>query len=121
MVCPAEKLSAVRRQQAKFSAADCDVCPLRAKCTTAALGSGRSAHLHNDKAFHLELRARQRTSEGREALRERVAIQHTLAHVCRRQGPRARYRGLRKNVFDLRRVAAVENLHVADRLEREAA
>jgi hypothetical protein len=121
VVCPAEKVAPVRRQQAKFSAADCDACPLRAKCTTAALGSGRSVSLHSDEAFHLELRARQRTSEGREALRERVAVEHALAHVCRRQGPRARYRGQRKNVFDLRRVAAVENLHVADRLEREAA
>lgn len=78
-------------------------------------------NIHNDEAFHLELRAQQRTSEGREALRERVAIEHALAHVCRRQGPRAHCRGQRKNLFDLRRTVAVENLHLADRLEREAA
>ncbi len=121
VTCPAEKVAPIRRQQARFSAADCDNCPLRAKCTTAAEGRGRSVNIHNDEAFHIELRARQRTSEGREQLRERVAVEHALAHVCRRQGPRARYRGQRKNLFDLRRTAAVENLHLADRLQREAA
>lgn len=121
VTCPADKVAPIRRQQAKFSATDCDACPLRAKCTAAAMGRGRSVSIHDDEAFHLELRARQRTSEGREELRERVEVEHALAHVCRRQGPRARYRGQRKNVFDLRRIAAVENLHLADRLKREAA
>ena len=31
------------------------------------------------------------------------------------QGRRARYRGTRKNLFDLRRVAVVHNLHVIAR------
>jgi hypothetical protein len=48
--------------------------------------------------------------KGRERLRERVAIEHRLAHVGRKQGRHARYLGVRKNVFDLRRVAAVVNL-----------
>jgi hypothetical protein len=33
------------------------------------------------------------------------------------QGRRARYRGTRKNLFDLRRVAVVHNLHVIARQE----
>jgi transposase len=39
------------------------------------------------------------------------------------QGLRARYRGLRKNLFDLRRTAVVHNLHVVARLkpDRQAA
>ena len=45
-------------------------------------------------------------------LRERVAVEHKLAHLARRQGRRARYRGQRKNLFDLRRSAAIHNLHV---------
>jgi transposase len=34
------------------------------------------------------------------------------AHVGHWQGRHARYRGQRKNLFDLRRVAVVHNLHV---------
>jgi hypothetical protein len=63
----------------------------------------------------IELRERQQTVQGRAQLRERVAVEHTLAHVGRWQGRRARYRGLRKNLFDLRRCAVVHNLHVLAR------
>jgi IS5 family transposase len=59
-----------------------------------------------------ERRERQQTPQGRAKLRERVAVEHALAHVGRWQGRRARYRGVRKNVFDLRRCAVVHNLHV---------
>jgi len=50
------------------------------------------------------------TPEGRARLRQRVMIEHRLAHHARKQGPRARYIGLRKNVFDARRHAATVNL-----------
>ena len=63
-----------------------------------------------------ELRQRQLTPLGRAKLRERVAVEHALAHIGRWQGRRARYRGIRKNVFDLRRSAVVHNLHVLARL-----
>ena len=42
-------------------------------------------------------------------------VEHALAHVGHWQGRRARYRGTRKNLFDLRRVAVVHNLHVIAR------
>jgi transposase len=45
-----------------------------------------------------------------------VAVEHALAQVGRWQGDRARYLGQRKNLFDLRRVAVVHNLHVLQRL-----
>ena len=67
----------------------------------------------------LQLRTLKATSEGRKTLRQRVAIEHALAHVGRRQGPRARYVGVRKNILDLRRTCAVENLITLDR-PREA-
>jgi hypothetical protein len=35
--------------------------------------------------------------------------------VSTRQGPRARYRGIRKNAFDLRRLGAIHNLEVIAR------
>lgn len=77
--------------------------------------NGRSVSIHPDEALLIELRERQQTSRGRAQLRERVAVEHTLAHVGRWQGRRARYRGTRKNLFDLRRCAVVHNLHVLAR------
>ena len=84
--------------------------PLKPQCTTSA--KGRSVSIHPDEALLIELRARQQTPQGRAHLRERVAVEHTLAHVGWWQGRRARYRGTRKNLFDLRRCAVVHNLHV---------
>ena len=100
----------------KFPAATCARCALRERCTTSA--SGRSVTIHPDEALLQELRERQQTPQGRAKLRERVAVEHALAHVGRWQGRRARYRGVRKNVFDLRRYAVVHNLHVLARLIR---
>ena len=51
-------------------------------------------------------------------LNPRVAVEHGLAHVCTRRGRRARYVGVEKSVFDLCRYSVVENLFVADRIER---
>ena len=53
-------------------------------------------------------------------LRERVAIEHRLAHITQRQGRRARYLGLRKNLFDLRRNATVLNLETIHRVAAAA-
>ena len=71
--------------------------------------------VHPDERLLVELRVRQQSPSGRGRLRERVAVEHALAHVGRWQGDRARYLGLRKNLFDLRRVAVVHNLHVIAR------
>ena len=96
-----------------FPKATCAACPLRARCTTSS--HGRSVAIHPDEALLAELRQRQQTPAGRAKLRERVHVEHALAHVGRWQGRRARYRGTRKNLFDLRRVAVVHNLHVIAR------
>jgi transposase len=98
----------------KFPAATCARCALRERCTTSA--SGRSVSIHPDEALLQELRERQQTPQGRAKLRERGAVEHALAHIGHWQGRRARYRGVRKNVFDLRRCAVVHNLHVLARL-----
>jgi DDE family transposase/transposase-like protein DUF772 len=96
-----------------FPADVCAACPLRERCTTSR--QGRSVHIHPDEALLTELRQRQLTTAGRAKLRERVAVEHALAHVGHWQGRRARYRGLRKNLFDVRRCAVVHNLHVIAR------
>ena len=43
-------------------------------------------------------------------------LEHSLARVQQIQGPRARYKGLRKNTLDARRIAAVINLQRVARL-----
>jgi transposase len=97
-----------------FPEDECARCPLRARCTTSA--TGRSVSIHPDERLLAELRERQDTAEGRARLRERVKVEHALAQVGHWQGDRARYRGVRKNLFDLRRAAVVHNLHVIARL-----
>ena len=97
----------------RFPAGTCAACPLQARCT--ASSNGRSVSIHPDEALLAELRRRQQTPDGRAKLRERVAVEHALAHVGHWQGRRARYLGTRKNLFDLRRVAVVHNLHVIAR------
>jgi hypothetical protein len=56
------------------------------------------------------------TSEGRADARERVIVEHALASICNRKGPRARYIGCRKNEYDLNRTAMVTNLHIMQNL-----
>lgn len=92
-----------------FPAKHCQACPLRTQCTSSQ--RGRTVSVHDDEALLAELRQRQLTAEGRAKLRERVGVEHSLAHIGFWQGWRARYRGSRKNLFDLRRCAVINNLH----------
>jgi hypothetical protein len=89
-------------------------CPLQAQCTTS--DNGRSVSIHPDEACFQELRERQATPQGRAKLRERVGVEHALAHIGAWQGDQARYRTLRNNLFDLRRMAVVHILHILARM-----
>jgi Transposase DDE domain/Transposase domain (DUF772) len=97
-------------QAVHFPTETCAACPQRSRCT----GSkrGRSVSVHTEEKLLRELRVRQGSSEGRATLRERVGIEHDLSHIGHWQGDRARYRGTRKNLLDLRRCAVVNNLHI---------
>lgn len=101
-----------------FPATTCAACEMRDRCTTSE--HGRSVSIHPDERLLAELRERQQTAAGRAQLRERVAVEHGLAHIGQWQGDRARYRGVRKNLFDLRRCAVIHNLHVIARLPAPA-
>ncbi len=101
-------------QKVQFPAAECSVCPQQQRCTSSQ--KGRSISLHPDEQLFAELRERQLTSFGRTQLRKRVAVEHSLSHIGRIQGDQARYFGMRKNLFDLRRSAVVHNLHILARL-----
>lgn len=120
LTCPAgQRVQAFAGETSRFRAATCKACPLRGQCTTSA--SGRSVSIHADEAFFEELRARQRTPEGRLALRHRVAIEHALAREIQVQGRKARYRGTRKNLLAVRLGATIVNLHALDHAERKKA
>jgi hypothetical protein len=99
--------------EVQFPAAACRACPLRERCTSSP--RGRSVQVHPDERLLVELRAAQQTTTGRARLHERVAVEHALAQGGRWQSDRARYLGVRKNLFDLRRVAVVHNLYVIAR------
>ena len=97
----------------QFPAERCGSCRLRERCTSSK--TGRTVSIHPDERLLQELRERQLSAQGRAKLRERVAVEHSLAHIGQWQGDRARYWGERKNLFDLRRTAVVHNLHIIAR------
>ena len=118
--CPEGVTAGIVAHKAVFPAEACAECPVRAQCTRAKRGRGRTVSIHPQEALLLQLRALKSTSAGRADLRLRTAVEHGLAHLSRRQGPRARYKGARMNTLDVRRIAAVENLHVLDRMQKAA-
>jgi hypothetical protein len=104
----------------EFDPETCARCPLRSQCTMASPATGRTVSIAEDEQLQHRLRKLAASPIGRERLRERVAVEHRLAHVGRKQGRRARYRGVRKNLFDVRRAAAVVNLETIHRTANAA-
>lgn len=120
LTCPAGQTArAFPGEISRFPTAICAACPLREKCTTSE--RGRTVTIHPDEAFFEDLRARQRTPEGREALRHRVRVEHALAREIQIQGRRARYRGIDKNRMAVCLGATVVNLFVLANLETKKA
>jgi transposase len=120
LTCPAGiSRPATPGQTVRFPSAQCDGCALRSQCMRGKVGTGRSVSLHAEEPLLIELRAAQATLAGRAHLRERVGVEHSLAQVGQVQGDTARYRGLRKQLFDTRRAATVVNLQILDRLRQQ--
>lgn len=105
----------------EFDPEACGACKLRGDCTMSASGRGRTVRIAEDERLQQRFRKLQKSRSGRAKLRERTGVEHRLAHLAARQGPKARYRGLRKNLFDLRRVAAIQNLETIHRRKAVAA
>ena len=103
-----------------FDPEACGACSLRAKCTQAASGKGRSVSIAADESRQSKYRKLQQTRPGRALLRQRTAVEHSLAHIAARKGHRARYVGVRKNLFDLRRASVIQNLEGIHRIELAA-
>jgi hypothetical protein len=101
-------------QKVQFDGEICAKCPVRAMCTTATK-KGRAVQIGLDEPLQHRLRKQLRTRAGRANLRERTKIEHRLTHLVRRTGRRARYVGLRKNLFAVRRAATIQNLETIRR------
>ncbi|MDQ3399735.1 MAG: IS1182 family transposase [Chloroflexota bacterium] len=122
ITCPANQVEPFEvGETVHFDPEACGACHLRASCTQAASGRGRSVSIAADEAQQKKFRKLQESPSGREALRARVAVEHSLAHISARKGVQARYIGTRKNLFDLRRSATIQNLESLQRLQRLAA
>jgi len=122
ITCPAGEVEPFEPGEVvEFDPDACGACPLRGQCTLSASGRGRTVHMVEDERLQKRLRKLQATKAGRAKLRERTGVEHRLAHIAARQGPKARYRGTRKNLFDLRRVAAIQNLETIQRRKATAA
>jgi hypothetical protein len=116
ITCPAGKVESIELgKTAEFQASDCDPCPLRCLCTPASNGNGRTVSISETEPLQKRMRQMAKTKSGRQRFRERVPVEHRLAHIGQRQGRRARYRGVRKNLYDLRRAATIQNLETAQR------
>ncbi|MBE3656056.1 DDE transposase [Vibrio navarrensis] len=114
VTCPAGKVAMIKSgkvAQARFKSTECNACPKKADCTTSE--KGRKIKIHEQEAMLQKLQKYVSTSQGRADARERVKVEHSLASICNRKGPRARYRGLRLNEYDLNRTAVITNLHIA--------
>jgi hypothetical protein len=123
ITCPAGEVESFEPggDTVHFDPEVCGACTLRAGCTQAASGNGRSVSIAVDEAQQKKFRKLQTSTSGRATLRARVAVEHSLAHIAARKGAKARYLGVRKNLFDLRRASAIQNLEGLHRLHREAA
>jgi hypothetical protein len=116
ITCPAGQVEPFEPgQQVHFDPEACGPCSIRGQCTQAASGKGRSVTMGDDEAQQKKLRRLQTTRSGREKLRARIPVEHRLAHIANRQGPHARYRGTRRNNFDLRRLGVLHNLETIAR------
>ncbi len=116
ITCPAGHTERIEfGASVEFDPDHCDSCPLRNQCTDSSLGHGRTVSIADNEPLQKRLRKLAASPTGRHRLRQRVPVEHSLAHAGRRQGRRARYRGCRKNLYDWRRAATITNLETIQR------
>lgn len=116
ITCPAgETESFEPGRTVEFDPEVCGRCPLRNQCTASSAGHGRTISIGENERLQHRLRKQAASPKGRVQLRERVVVEHKLAHIAQRQGRRARYFGARANLYDLRRASAIQNMETAQR------
>ena len=116
ITCPAGQTESISPgRPVEFEPETCCHCPLRAQCTVSSVERGRTVSIGENERLQQRLRKQAATPAGRNKLRERVVVEHKLAHIVQRQGRRARYFGTRANLYDLRRASAIQNLETVQR------
>jgi hypothetical protein len=119
VTCPAGQVQHfVPGKDVHFSERECGSCSQHTDCTTR---RHRALTVPADEIAQQRFLRLVKSKTGRQVLRQRVAIEHRFAHLQQKQGDRARYIGERRNLFDLRRNAAVLNLEVIHHTLVEAA
>ncbi len=91
----------------EFGAGRCDPCPMRARCTTNP--DGRSVTLNFHEARLQAARAAQTRPSTRRKLRRRSLVERKLAELKNHGMRKARYRGQRKVLLQIRLTAALVN------------
>ena len=121
ITCPAGRTETIEfGKTVQFDPVGCQACSLRSQCTTARCGRGRTVNIMEDERLQKRLRTMSKSKAGRQCFRERVPVEHSLAHIGQRQGRRARYIGTRKNLYDLRRASLIQNLEIVQRTSANA-
>lgn len=116
ITCPAGQIESFEPGQVvEFEPEFCSACRMRDLCTHSASGRGRTVQISEDERLQHKLRKLQETPSGRSRLRKRTGVEHRLSHIAARKGPKARYIGKRKNLYDLRRAASIQNLETIHR------
>ncbi|WP_420854475.1 transposase [Sorangium cellulosum] len=76
ITCPAGQVEVFEPgDTVEFDPEECGACPLRAKCTQAASGRGRTVSIAEDEALQGKFRKLQQTGPGRAVLRQRTAVE----------------------------------------------
>lgn len=120
VTCPAGQTQGfVLGEQIRFDLDECNACQLKKRCTRSE--RGRVLSISDDELEQQRFLRLVKSKAGREKLRNRIPVEHRLAHLKQKQGDQARYVGERANLFDLRRTAAVLNLEAIHRELAEAA
>jgi len=95
----------------------CDGCPLRDRCTTAKTGRTIRLNFHEERLQ--AARAEQARPATRAKLRRRALVERKIAELKMHGLGKARYRGSRKNLLQLRLTAGMVNMKKLFTLETD--
>ena len=123
VTCPAGEVSANGKENKKkngfnfyFPKATCVACPLREQCLSkgelaAGVKHGRTVYINPYRELHDLAKRLQKTKQHKQAMNERLAVEHKQGEMLNRHGLRhARYRGLSKIKIQAYMTGAVVNL-----------
>ena len=97
-------------QAFQFDGAVCHACELRAQCSRAGPGKGRTVSLHPQERLLQEARALQARPDFQQYQQMRQASEHRLARMVQLGVRKARYFGRSKTLFQALMAATVANL-----------